>query len=75
MAIDDIIYAESDYFEMEITGSTGSTIDILFDNPLIDEVTGVNGTANDVLYDKNTLNEIRSVLLSVFGFFYYILIK
>lgn len=68
MAIDDILFLESDYFEMEITGVSGITNDILFDNPLIEEVTGINGTTNDVLFSDNTLNEIPSVLITDFGF-------
>jgi hypothetical protein len=68
MAIYDIIYAESDSFEMELTGITGTVNDILFDNSLIDEVTGINGIANDVLFDENTLNEIPNVLITDFGF-------
>lgn len=68
MAIYDIIYTESDYFIMELTGVTGTVIDVLFDNPLIDEVTGINGAANDVLFNENTLNEIPNVLITDFGF-------
>ena len=68
MAIDDILYIDSDCFEMEIIGVSGITNDILFDNPLIDEVTGINGTSSDVLFDKNTLNEIPNVLITDFGF-------
>ena len=68
MAIYDIIYAESDSFEMELTGITGTVIDVLFDNPLIDEVTGINGAANDVLFDTQILNEIPRVLITDFGF-------
>ena len=68
MAIDDIIYTESDYFEMEITGISGSSLDVLFDNPLIDEVTGINGIPTDALFDKNTLSEIPNVLITDFGF-------
>ena len=68
MAIDDIIFLESDCFEMEITGVSGITNDILFDNPLIEEVIGINGTTNDVLFDDNTLNEIPNVLITDFGF-------
>ena len=33
MAIDDILYTDSDCFEMEIIGVSGITNDILFDNP------------------------------------------
>ena len=68
MAIEDIIYTESDYFEIEITGIDGTANDVLFDNPLIDEVTGINGTVNDVLFDENTLNEIPNVLITDFSF-------
>lgn len=68
MAIDDIIYTESDYFIMELTGITGTVTDVLFDNPLMNEVTGINGNANDVLFDENTLNEIPNVLITDFGF-------
>jgi len=68
MAIDDIIYTESDYFELEITGINGTANDVLFDNPLINEVTGINGTANDVIFDKNVINEIPNVLITDFGF-------
>jgi hypothetical protein len=70
MAIYDIIYTESDYFIMELTGSTGNIIDILFDNPLIDEIVGINGTAKDIIFDENTLNEIPNVLITDFGFIY-----
>ena len=68
MAIEDIIFSESDYFEMEIIGVSGVTNDILFDNPLIDEVIGTNGLTNDILFDENTLNEIPNVLITDFGF-------
>jgi len=68
MAISDIVYTESDYFIMELTGITGTVNDIVFDNPLIDEIIGVNGTANDVLFDDNTVSEIPNVLITDFGF-------
>jgi len=68
MAIYDILYTESDYFEMEITGVNGIANDVLFDNSLISEVVGINGVANDVLFDENTLNEIPNVLITDFGF-------
>jgi hypothetical protein len=68
MAIDDIIYTESDYFIMELTGVTGTVIDVLFDNPLIDEVTGINGTANDILFNEHILSEVPNVLITDFGF-------
>ena len=68
MAIDDIVFLESDYFEMEIIGVSGITNDILFDNPLIEEVVGINGTTNDILFSDNTLNEIPNVLITDFGF-------
>ena len=68
MAIADIIFSESDYFEMEIVGISGITNDILFDNSLTCEVTGTNGTTNDILFDENTLNEIPNVLITDFGF-------
>jgi len=68
MAIVDIIFSESDYFEMEIIGVSGATNDILFDNPLTSEVIGTNGSTNDILFDENTLNEIPNVLITDFGF-------
>ena len=68
MAIYDIVFLESDYFEMEIIGVSGITNDILFDNPLIEEVIGTNGTTIDVLYSDNTLNEIPNVLITDFAF-------
>ena len=68
MAIYDIIYTESDYFIMELTGITGTIDDVLFDNSLIDEVTGINGATIDVLFNENTLNEIPNILITDFGF-------
>ena len=68
MAIDDVIYTNSDYFELELTGITGTVSDVLFDNPLTDEITGINGPTNDVLFDDNTLNEIPKILITDFGF-------
>jgi hypothetical protein len=64
----DIIYAESDTFEFELTGNTAPITDVLFDNSLIDEITGINGAADDVLFDDNTLNEIPNILIIDFGF-------
>jgi hypothetical protein len=68
MAIDDIIYIESDAFEFELTGNTAPITDVLFDNSLIDEVTGSNGVAKDIVFDPATTNEIPNVLIIDFGF-------
>lgn len=68
MAIDDITYTDSDYFVMEITGTTGAINDVLFDNPLTDEIIGTNGPTDDILFDDNTLNEVPKILITDFGF-------
>ena len=41
MAIYDILYTESDYFEMEITGVNGIANDVLFDENTLNEIPNV----------------------------------
>jgi hypothetical protein len=58
MAINDIVFIESDSSVFELTGANGSINDVLFDNSLIDEITGVNGPVKDIIFDPATTNEI-----------------
>jgi hypothetical protein len=68
MAILDIVFAESDDFILELGGVSGTVLDIVYDNPLIEEIVGVNGVAIDVLFDENPVNEIPSVKVTDFVF-------
>jgi hypothetical protein len=57
MAINDIVFAESDSATFELAGVNGTVNDIVFDNPAIEEIVGVNGTVNDIVFDE-AVNEI-----------------
>jgi len=69
MAIDDIVYNESDGFILEVTGSNSPINDALFQSTgFIVEVTGANGTAKDILFDPSMTHEIPKVLITDFAF-------
>ena len=69
MAIDDIIYSESDSSVMELTGDDSPISDILFvPTGTVVEVTGTNGAAIDVLFDPSMTYEIPNVLITDFAF-------
>ena len=69
MAIDDIIFEESDSIVLEITGVNSPINDVLFvPSGFVVEVTGTNGSVVDVLFDPSMTHEIPRILVTDFAF-------